>query len=88
MPEYRPYDLGELVHTQQATAVVLERITARLESLEHWRDTEERRQDRAEERREERTDKAPDQQRANLALLVSSCSVLIYLLTFISQHWH
>jgi hypothetical protein len=79
--------LDNLVQTQQQTAIILERLSARLDALEKWQESQTRQQERAIERREDTIEHHPDQLRANVALALSGCSALVYLLWFIGQHW-
>lgn len=71
----------------QDVAIALERLNGRMESFELWRKGVDDERQRDNERRNNRDDKKPDAQRANLALLVSALSALIYFATFLSQHW-
>lgn len=71
----------------QEVAIALERLNGRMESFEGWRkevDDERRRQD---EMRDNRIEKVPDTRRADLAILISAVSALIYLATLLSAHW-
>src|SRR5690348_12046543 len=72
---------------QQDTALALERILGRLNAVERWQSDEEIEKRRREERRDERAEKQPDYQRANAALIFSAVMTLIYVATFLSQHW-
>ena len=78
---------GRIIERLESTAIIQERILARLDGLEKWRDDRDRERERLEERRDERIDKAPDQQRANLAIIISAIMAAFYLLTYVSQHW-
>ena len=79
--------IERLTDQQQKTAIILERVAGRLEALERWQEQGERLRERDDDRRDEAVEKQPDQQRANLALLFSALTGMIYLLTFLSQHW-
>lgn len=85
MTEQRQND--RTVERLENMTLIQERMLGRLEVLEKWKDSEERRLERAEDRREDRTEKAPDQQRATTAIILSAITAAIYLLTFLSQHW-
>lgn len=85
MTEQRQND--RIAERLENMTLIQERMLGRLEVLEKWKDSEERARERAEDRREERTEKAPDQQRANAALVLSAIMALIYVLQIVSQHW-
>lgn len=83
----RQAQIEKIVEQQQATALILERVTGRLDALERWQEAEERAKERQEERRDDRDERRPDDRRANLALLLSAASGIVYVLTFLAQHW-
>ena len=74
-------------HINQEVAVALERLNGRMENLETWREERDRERERAEERKDSRIEKVPDMRRADLAILISAVTALIYLVTLLSQHW-
>lgn len=83
----RQTQLDRISERLEQTAVIQERTLARLDSLEHWRDEQDRRMERQEERRDDRIEKVPDSRRADWALIIAGATMLLYLLTFMSQHW-
>ena len=70
----------------QEVAVALERLSGRMDAAEERLKglEESRRED--DKRRESQQDNAPGLKRADIAILVSAGTMVIYLLTFIAQH--
>ena len=72
----------------QEVAVALERLSGRMDAAEQrLKELEDYRREE-DKRREERIDKAPDNKRADLAILISACTALIYLISLLAAHWH
>ena len=71
----------------ESAAIIQERVMARLDTLERWRDERDRERERQEERKDDRIEKAPDNKRADYALAVSVSMALIYLLQLLALHW-
>lgn len=84
----RQTQIEKVVEQQQQTAIILERVLGRLDTVERWQQAEDRAKERQEERRDERDEKRPDDRRANWALIISAGTAVLYLLAFVSQHWH
>lgn len=72
----------------ERVAVALEKLNGRMEHMEQWREDRDRDRERQEERTVERIEKAPDNRRADAALLLSACMTALYLISLIQQHWH
>ena len=79
--------MGEMAKAQQDTALALERIVGRLNGMERWQEDADARRERQEERRDNRDDKAPDQFRANVAIMISAISAAVYVVTLLAAHW-
>ena len=79
--------MGDMARAQQDTALALERILGRLNGVERWQEDADERRERQEERRDSRDDKAPDQLRANVAILLSALSAGVYVITLLAAHW-
>lgn len=62
------------------TALVVREMQADVKDLMEWRNTQEKRRDSREEKQHE-------WQRADLAIVLSACTVLIYVLSIVVQHW-
>jgi hypothetical protein len=70
--------IDEITKTQQATALILERIVGRVEVLEKWKDSEERARERAEDRRENHDEQRPETLRSMFSTYGGCLSQLLY----------
>lgn len=81
--DWRASTTAQVQETARAlsdVAGIVREMRADVKDLMQWRSELER-------RKEDRIEKAPDTRRADLALVLSCVSALIYLATLIAAHW-